>query len=82
MKLCYNLQKFKNALKRNFGKVHTIYYRGEIPSCARCFYLQTKKAYITFAPSSYFDSYVIYNMAKDCYSFSKIEDLLDADKKI
>lgn len=78
MKLSYNIQQFKNALKRNLGKVHVVYYRGEMPSCARCFYMQTKKAYITFSPSSHFDSYVIYNMVKDCYLFTKIEDLLDA----
>lgn len=77
MKLCYNLQQFKSALKRNFGKIHVIYYRGEMPSCARCFYMKTKKAYITFFPTSHFDSYVVYNMAKECYSFQPVEDFLN-----
>jgi hypothetical protein len=78
MKLSYNLQQFKNALKRNFGKTYVIYYRGNNPYQARCFYMQTKKAFITFFPTSLLDSAVIYKMAKECYSFQSLEDFLDA----
>ena len=78
MKLSYNLQQFKNALKRNFGKTHVIYYRGSDPYRARCFYMQTKKAFITFSPTSILDSAVIYKMAKGCYLFQTMEDFLAA----
>lgn len=78
MKISYNLQQFKNALKRNFGNVHVIYYRGDCAYRARCFYMQTKKAFITYSPTSLLDSAVIYKMAKECYSFQPMESFLDA----
>lgn len=83
MKLSYNIQQFKNALRRNSSNLVEIYYRGDFPSCAKCFYMQTKKAYITYVPTSYLDAYFVWKEAcNNGYKLTKIEDLLDATKKI
>lgn len=81
MKLSYNIQQFKYALRRNSSKLGEIYYRGDFPSCARCFYMQTKKAYITYVPASYLDAYFVWREAvNNGYILAKVEDLIDAAK--
>ena len=79
MKVRYNLQQFKRALRRNAYKYIEVLYSGSDPQSANCFYLHTKKSYMFFTPSCRLERVDIYVTAVSLrYRFVKIEDLLNA----
>lgn len=76
MKIQYDFTKFKACLKRNAGKKCDLFYRGEMISCARVWYVQTKKALITFNPSNRIQSSQVCGLALSLgYVVSKYEDI-------
>lgn len=68
----YNFQQFKKALNRNFKNVHVINYIGDMPSCAKSFFIETKKALIMYDPETFFDAYRFWNMSKDVFKFVEV----------